>query len=158
MKTITIGFSESKKFLPIGCWLIKKWMGTPYSHVYMKFRSESLDRTLIYEAVGNGVRFMGDKVWQQQAKEVCSFDIQLSEENWKLLLQHCVDFAGTNYAYSQNLGIALAKVINLKTNPFQSGQNCSELVSEILKLEGYNILCNTNLITPKDIYDILSKK
>lgn len=61
MEQITIGFSKSKKFLPIGSWLIRAYMGTPYSHVYLKFYSQSLNRTLIYEAVGGGVRFIGSK-------------------------------------------------------------------------------------------------
>jgi len=155
MKTIIIGFSKSKKFLPIGSWLIRLFEQTPYSHVYLKFHSESLNRTLIYEAVGSGVRFIGSTAWEQHAQEVASFDVDIIQCNYITLLQYCIDNAGIEYGYMQNIGISLAKLLNLKTNPFQTGKNCSELVSEILKVEGFKPVINKDLITPKDVYNML---
>jgi hypothetical protein len=157
MKTITIGFSKSKKFMPIGSWLIRLYDQTPYSHVYIKFRSQTIDRTLIYEAVGSGIRFIGAAIWDKHAEEVASFDIEIAQCNYVTLLQYCVDNAGTEYGYMQNLGVPLSKLFNLKTNPFQTGKNCSEVVAEILSREGYESL-NLNLVTPKDIFNMLSKK
>jgi len=158
MEQITIGFSKSKKFLPIGSWLIKSYMKTPYSHVYLKFHSQSLDRTLIYEAVGGGVRFIGTKVWQKHAVEVKSYTIDIEKINQIKLIQFCVDNAGIDYGFSQNLGVAIAGVFNLKKNPFYTGLNCSETIGEILKLEGYKIEKDVNLLTPLDIDNILFLK
>lgn len=157
MKTITIGFSKSKKKFPIGSWLIRAYMGTPYSHVYLRFYSKSLDRTLIYEAVGDGVRFIGLKSWENHAAEVDSFDLEISEDIYISLLQYCVDNAGYEYGFMQNIGIVLAKVLNLNTNPFQTGSNCSEEVYKILQLSGYSLDKNKNLVTPKDINEALKK-
>jgi hypothetical protein len=94
MKTITIGFSKSKKILPIGSLILRAYMGTPYSHVYLKFYSETLNRELIYEAVGGGVRFIGTKQWNKHAVEVASYDLELLKGNYISLLQHCVDNSG----------------------------------------------------------------
>lgn len=157
MNTITIGFSRSKKRFPIGSWFIRLYDHTPYSHVYLKFHSESLNRVLIYEAVGSGLRFIGSKVWESHAVEVASFDVEVINGNYISLLQYCVDNAGTEYGYMQNLGIALARTFKMKSNPFQTGKNCSEVVGDVLKLEGYVLPCNDNLVTPKDIYAMLAK-
>lgn len=157
MSTITIGFSKSKKKLPLGSWLIRLYSGTPYSHVYLKFHSESLNRVLIYEAIGSGLRFIGSKAWDSHAVEVASFDVEMISANYIRLLQYCVDNAGTEYGFMQNLGVPLARVLRLKSNPFQNGKNCSEVVSEVLKLEGYTLKVSPNLSTPRDVYEILAK-
>jgi len=156
MKTITIGFSKSKKKFAIGSWLIRKWMKTPYSHVYLKFRSESLGRILIYEAVGSGVRFIGRKIWEDHAEEVASFDIEITQENYTTLIQYCVDNAGLEYGALQNIGVVFCNLFKIKSNPFKKGKNCSEAISDILKLEGYKFEKESNLIVPKDIFNLLS--
>lgn len=158
MKTITIGFSKSKKRFAFGSYIIRMFQKTTYSHVYIKFRSDSLNRTLIYEAVGGGLRFIGTKVWESHAEEVASFSIDISQENYVKLMQYCVDNAGTEYGFVQNIGIAMCELLSLKTNPFKEGKNCSEVVGEILKLEGIIFEKETNLLTPKDIYKALDGK
>lgn len=155
MERITIGFSKSKKKFAIGSWLIRAYMSTPYSHVYLKFYSESLNRTLIYEAVGGGVRFVGSKQWEDQAEEVKSYTINIKQCNKVRLLQFCIDNAGMEYAYSQNAGLVVANIFKLNKNPFQKGLNCSEVIGEILALEGYKLSKDANLLTPLDIDKIL---
>jgi hypothetical protein len=157
MKTATIGFSKSKKKFAIGGMAIRAFQHTTYSHVYLKFTSDSLQRVLIYEAVGGGLRFIGTKVWESHAEEVASFPIQISQDNYISLLQYCVDNAGTEYGFAQNLGVAICELFRMKKNPFKTGKNCSEVVSDILKLEGYKFDKESNLITPKDIYKVLSE-
>jgi hypothetical protein len=158
MKTITIGFSKSKKRFAIGSWAIRAFQGTKYSHVYIKFKSDSLQRVLIYEAVGAGLRFIGTKVWESHAEEVVSFSIDIDQENYLTLMRYCVDNAGTEYGFTQNIGIAICELLRLKNNPFKKGKNCSEVVGEMLKLEGFSFVKETNLLTPKDIYEVLDGK
>lgn len=156
MKCVTIGFSKSTKKFAIGSWIIRWYMGTPYSHVYMRFESPSMERSLIYEAVGAGVRFIGFEKWKQHAEEVDSFNLQLSDKNYKRLMQFCIDQAGDEYGFMQNLGLVWANIFKRKKNPLTSGENCSEEMGEILKLEGFDINKDLDLLTPKDIHDILS--
>ena len=158
MKTVTFGFSKSKKRFAIGSVLIRWYMHTPYSHVYMKFRSESLERTLIYEAVGAGVRFIGVDRWAEHAQEVDSVTIQIKDENYKKLMQYCVDASGIDYGFAQNFGLLFANLFKLKANPLKDGKNCSEAIGEILVLEGYVFDKELNLLTPKDINIVLKSQ
>lgn len=159
MEKVIIGFSKPQnRTFPIGSWLIRLFQKTEYSHVYLKFHSESLDRELIYEAVGGGVRFVGQKVWESHAVEVKSYLIEVKPENKKILLQYCIDNAGIEYGTMQNLGIFLSSILGSKKNLSEKGKNCSEVVGEILKLEGYIIKKDSNLLTPKDVDRILDGK
>lgn len=155
MKQVTIGFSKSRQKLAFGSLLIRWYMKTPYSHVYLKFFSNSLDRELIYEAVGSGVRFIGVHRWDRHAIEVDSFTINISDESYKKMMQFCVDNAGIEYGFMQNLGIIIANICRMGKNPMPDGDNCSELIGEILTLEGYQFDKDSNLLTPKDIHLIL---
>ena len=155
MKSFIVGFSKAKSPWKIGSQVIREVENRDYSHVYIKFYSKSLDRTLIYEAVGSGVRFIGQEKWKNHAIEMHSYDLEISDESYIKLMQFCVDNAGEEYAFCQNLGVVIAKVFNLEKNPFQKGQNCSEITGELLKLEGFRICKDINLVTPKDIKRIL---
>lgn len=156
MHTVTIGFSKSKKPCAIGSKLIRWYMKTPYSHVYLKFKSTSLNRTLIYEAVGSGVRFIGESKWKEHAEEVQAFDIQINNDKYLELLQYCVDNAGAEYGFMQNIGIVLAGLFKEKFNRFTKGMNCSENTYNIADLLGIEIGKDKNIVTPKDLYDKVS--
>lgn len=158
MKKVTIGFSRSILRFPIGSILIRWYMGTPYSHVYLRFESPSMERSLIYEAVGAGVRFIGLEKWKQHAEEVDSFELCIEDENYKKLMQFCIDNAGNEYGFMQNLGLVWANILRKRKNPLTSGQNCSEEMGEVLEREGFEITKDLNLLTPKDIHDILTTK
>jgi hypothetical protein len=156
ISTITIGFSRPRnRILPIASWLIRLHQKTPYSHVYIRFYSESINRTLIYEAVGSGTRFVSLKKWEEKAEEIQSFTISVRKCNAVSLLQYCVDHAGQEYGFLQNVGIFLANVFGWKKNPFRKGTNCAEEIGNILVLEGYKVSKPLDLLSPKDIEQIL---
>lgn len=156
---VTIGFSKPRnRLLPVGSWAIRFFQQTPYSHTYVRFHSQSIDRTLIYESVGTGgVRFVGYKLWHTHAEEIKAFTLSADKINIINMLQTFVDECGTDYGYLQNIGIALADLFGWKNNPWRNGKNCSEIVAEFLISEGYSFSKPLDLITPKDIYNILSK-
>lgn len=158
MKTLTIGFSKSKKKFAIGSVVIRWYLKTKYSHTYFKFNSNKYNLDLIYEAVGSGVRFIGTKLWKNHAIQVCSYDVSISEEGFTKVMQIFIDNAGADYGYKQNLGIIIADIFDLKTNPFPSKTNCSELVARVLVKEGYEFDKDLNLVTPKDIELSILKK
>lgn len=158
MKTLTIGFSKSKKKFAIGSWLIRWYLQTEYSHTYLGFYSSSLDRNLKYEAVGGGVRFIGEKEWQYHAQEICRYDISVSDEEYLEVLRYCVDNSGQDYGFMQNIGIVIANILKLEKNIWSKGDNCSELVGRLLELKGYSFNKELNLLTPKDIENALRSK
>jgi hypothetical protein len=155
--TVTIGFSKPKNHIfPIGSWAIRLFQGTAYSHTYIRFYSESLNRTLVYEAVGTGgIRFIGQKMWLKHAEELESFTLKVKKCNATTMLQDFVDDCGLDYGHLQNIGIFMASLFGWKKNPWRKGKNCSEIVAKFLISEGYRISKPLDLVTPKDIYEIL---
>lgn len=160
MRIIEFVFSEPINIqIPIYSYAIKKFENTDYSHVSMHFRSESLDRTIIYEAVGPGVRFIGKKLWDEHAKIIKSFKVEVTEECYIRIMQHCVDTAGMKYGFKIALGMFLAKTFNLKENPYTEPdiKVCSKAIGELLKEAGYVIGKSFDLLDPKDIFEILER-
>jgi len=151
MKKITVGFSKPSSKFKIGSLAIRYYMGTEYSHVYIKF--EGKERELIYESVGrSGTRFMGAKLWSAHAVTVKSFSIEVEDSQHRALINYCIDSAGLEYGFWQNIGLVIADRFKLKNNPFKSGKNCSEAVGEVLESIGYVFDKDFNLLTPKDIF------
>lgn len=159
MKTLKIGFSKPKnRIFPIFSWLIRLYQRTAFSHTYITFKSSSLDRTLVYEAVAGGIRFVGTQVWQEHAETVREFELSVSDDQYTEILQFCVDNAGKDYAFLQSLGVLIANLFKLKKNPFREGTNCSEMLSRLLERLDYVVGKPHDLVTPKDIYLFMDKK
>lgn len=157
--TITIGFSRPKnKIFPVGSWLIRLHQKTSYSHCYARFYGKSANRTLIYEAVGSGVRFIGYYRWSKKAEEVKSYTIKVKKCNSVTMMQEFIDEAGNEYGHMQNIGIFLANVFGWKSNPWKKGRNCSEIIGKLLKSEGFGVNKPLDLLTPKDIETILKSQ
>lgn len=159
MKTIVIGFSRPKKWNPIS-WLIMKVQLTNYSHVYVKFYSNSLERELIYQASGLQVNFVGSVLFYNHHLAVKEFELDISDEAHMKALRFAVDRAGTPYSIKQLFSI-LAYQITGKV-PFKDGRNayvCSELIGEMLtgNLQ-IKVDKDLDIVIPKDIYKILDRK
>ena len=161
MKTIYIGFSRPKNVtLPVFSWAIRAVYRTPYSHSYLRFTSQSLNRCLIYEAVGKGLRFIGLNLWNTHAECLKEFKLEVTDDQYTALLQYCVDNAGLEYGMVQSFGIFIGELarsvgIDVRKNLLDESANhkiCSEVVAEVLISLGVNFSKDLNLITPKDIY------
>jgi hypothetical protein len=159
---IKIGFSSPINHpFPILSWAIKTIYNTPYSHCYLKFHSDSLERDIIYEAVGVGVRFVGANLWSQHAEVIKEFEIDLSSDQYTELMRFCIDHAGIEYGKVQVLGIYAAKLFRMRENPFKNDDSlevCSEIIGRILEQLGYEFNKSLDLISPKDIFEELDSK
>lgn len=156
MKTITIHFTSSTKFLPIGCWIIKAYMNTSYSHVAFEF-STNRGKSLVYEAVGVGVRYISKAIWLENVAIQESYTISMTELQYNILMDFCIDHTGIKYGYLQNIGIFIANLFKLKKNPFNMKEEvCSQIIGEILEELGFIFNKPTELLTPKDIEIVLS--
>lgn len=140
MHKIGLGFSKPKgKFVPVS-WLIRLVEGTKYSHAYIRVRSESLERDLIYEATGSGVYFVGSQTFESKATVIEEYDFQVTSETKKSLLQWAIDTSGKPYGRTQMLGLGLkrlAMVFGIKMKNIAKTGNkayvCTELAAEALK-------------------------
>ena len=160
MKSIVIGFSKPvNRFMPVFSWLVRLYLRKPYSHVYLKFYSDSLDRWIVYESMGSGVRFVGLAMWEKTAKSLKEVTLDISEEDYRKLLTFCVDNSGKPYDYLQNIGIFISNLLNLKKNILKARSyytNCSEEIAIVLQKLGKTFDKDLDLVTPKDIEETLS--
>jgi len=163
---IKIGFSKPKgKFFPIFSWLIRLVEWTRYSHVYLQWDSEFAESKITYHAAGHSVHFLGIKKFNQTVEEMCTFEVEITKEQYKNLLHYCFENSGTDYGIKQIIGIGWVKVMkffgkNVK-NPFSDGEKsqvCSELVGHVLsKVLEYDVGLDLDVAGPKDIYKFLLK-
>lgn len=165
MKRITVGFSKPKaKFVPFAD-AIKKVIGSDFSHTYIKFKADSFNRVLIYQASGTAVNFMVEERFLDHNTVVAEFDLEVSEEVFNKTLQFAIDQVGTPYGMSQIFGILYVKALGLfglkAKNPFPNGSGnyvCSELVAQILKeIVGLEVSEDLDLIDPKEVFELLQK-
>ncbi len=165
MKRITVGFSKPKaKFVPFAD-AIKKVIGSDFSHTYIKFKADSFNRVLIYQASGTAVNFMAEERFLDHNTVVAEFDLEVSEEVFNKTLQFAIDQVGTPYGMSQIFGILYVKALGLfglkARNPFPNGSGnyvCSELVAQILKeIIGLEVATDLDLIDPKEVFELLQK-
>lgn len=164
MSTVTIGFSRPKKFWVPYSWLIRAADGfTPYSHTYIKVRSEKYNRTLVYQASHTMVNFMGKAAFDDEALVIREFTLNVSDETMKRVMQFAIDHAGEPYDLKSVFGIAVIKIARIfgkrmSANPFGNGRGffCSELVGAILvEAIGTRLYLMLSTMTPRDIYQAL---
>lgn len=165
MSTVIIGFSRPKRFFAPFSWAIRAVDGfTPYSHTYIKVRSEKYDRDLIYQASHTMVNFMGKAAFDDEALVIREFPLQVSDETMKRVMTFAIDNAGQPYDLKSVCGIAMIKIARLfgkrlTANPMGDGRGffCSELVGSILvELIGTRLYLVISTMTPRDIYEALA--
>lgn len=162
MMNISIGFSRSDK---IGSRLIRWCEDTEFSHVYIKWRSDYLERDIIYHASGHAVGFItSERFLAAGNRVVLEKPLSLSDATKKTVIQFCMDKSGTPYGIKHLIGFGIVKLCKLvgKTikNPFGDGPKtyiCSELAAEVLNTAGFSVK-NIEQITPKHLYTLLSAK
>lgn len=164
MKTLVIGFSKPKnKCFPIFSWAIRFIEQTPYSHVYVRWRSDKLERDLVYQASGTMVNFMEGSRFDNQAETTHKYELEISEYIKLKVVKKAVDNAGAPYGMKQVIGILLVKLARLMgkdiKNPFSDGKAtwvCSEIVLDALKELGMEMKIHPDNVTPRDIKEYLS--
>lgn len=160
MQKIIIGFSRPHSKLAILAHIIRLVEGkTPYSHVYIKWHSDDLQRDLIYEARGNGVNFTNSQLFHHTNLVVDEFELPVNSEQKRDIVRFCVDNARTSYGSMQVIGIGIVKLVaklgfKIK-NPFTSGNVCSEIAARILKILDRPIKEELDNIGPRCVHEIL---
>jgi len=160
MRHITIGFSRPKESNLISN-TIMKVQGADFSHVYMSFKSNSLERTLIYQANRSGVWFVGKERFAEHNEVVDLFVLSLTEEQYKMVLQSCVDLSGLKYGFLALTGIGIEKLLEAlkirSKNPLAQKNRyiCSKLIGFLLEIVGIDVPEDLDEVTPKDLHSLL---
>lgn len=161
MSKIFIGFSYPKKF-KIGAYAIAKWSNVNYSHVYIRFESESMPGT-VYHAAHGMVHFRSTDNFLKENNIVKEFCIEVTEQQRLDILKQSIQLAGEKYGYLELVKIFSTDVaagIGIKLCTENSkGYICSELVGKIMveKL-GYTFDKPLFLLKPVDIVETLEVK
>ena len=157
MSKLTIGFSRpSSKFAIFGR-AIMLYEGVNYSHCYIKYTTGS-GSVLICQASKGMLNFMSVPAFLLHNVVVEEFEIDVTPDQLAFIKKKSMDKAGLPYSVKQIVGIVVAGIFKLKTNPFDSDPDtfvCSEWVGETLQSLGVKIDKDLGLITPKDIREIV---
>lgn len=161
MEKIIVGFSKPKKF-KLFAFAIMSAYKIPYDHVYVTYRSNSLDRDIIYQASKLMVNFVGTEVFYSENTMVAEFEISVPADKRIALMQFMIDNAGKPYGFMNALGLGIARIFKYfgKTihNPLGDGSKswvCDEIVGQIIKMCGYQLPQLLDDLTPLDLYNYL---
>lgn len=156
MAKIYIGFSYPKKF-KIGAYAIKKWTNSEYSHVYLRFESNSPKvPSNVYHAANGMVHFREYENFKKDNLIIKEYEIQLSDLDRQKSLINCMYLSGEGYGYVELLKILVTDVahsIGCNVHTYNSkGYICSELVGTLLiEILHFTFDKPTHLLKPIDI-------
>ncbi len=158
MKTITFGLSRPIK--PTLFSRLIMWAeGTDYSHTYIKWPWAAVDRDIVYQASKMAVNFESGKTFYGHSLPVKEYDVDLSLETYKLIMQFCMDNSNKPYSLKQIAGFTYVKLAwkifkKRVHNPFPTHGSsfvCSKIAAEIAdKIPGIEISSSYDDITPLD--------
>ena len=152
---------EDYKKYPLLSWFIRAFEQTPYSHVRLTWVN-STNRKVVYEASGMSVKFMGTIAQEDHKVVVCdSYEIDITREEYRALIDLCMEYAGISYGIMQLVGMGLTYLPWIEKNPYSDGrksQVCSELVGAFLeRVKKVDVAEDLDIAGPKDINKTLSK-
>ena len=162
MKTIIVGFSTPIK--PTAFSRMIEWSDkTSYDHVYVTWKWASIERDIVYQASKMAVNFESNVTFDSHAKRVEEYELQISDECHKTIMQFCMDNSNKPYGVKEIFGFAWVKIcswIGQKVNnPFPThGASfvCSKLITEILQIAKIvDSRISSDNIDPKDLNDII---
>lgn len=140
MRKIVLGFSRPIK-LSIFAKAIMWADNLDYDHVYVKWTWNSIERDIIYQASKLAVNFESNVTFDGHAVAVEEYELEISDECFKNIMQFCMDNSNKPYGIKEIIGFVWVKLlgfVGIKThNPFPTHGNsfiCSKIGAEVLAL------------------------
>lgn len=161
MSNIMIGFSKPRKPTIISTGM-SIWMNRPYSHVYVRFDSNSIPST-VYHASHGMVHFMSWDNFKKQNEVIEEFCFEVSPQVKLDALLYAIDIAGSKYGYMDILKIMgrdICHNLGFEINTSNgNGYICSELAGEVSsRFLGIKYDSPMFLLKPSHIYEKLDVK
>jgi hypothetical protein len=141
---VSIGLSRPNKW-KILAWLIMLIEGTKYSHVFVTWKCEAIQRRKIFEAVGSGIRILSNVNFKKHAKVIELYDFYVDKKTLIEIERDAHDMSGRPYGIKALFGLAWMRLVNCfyriikrskkTTNPFKDGdysQVCIEAGGMVL--------------------------
>jgi hypothetical protein len=153
MKHLTVAFSRPRDKWAIGSYFIRAFEHAPFSHALIRWHSDSVERDMVYQASHGMVHFIEGSRFDADVETVVAYEIELTDDQHKVIIQKAVDLAGVKYGTLTLFGIAFERITGIK-NPFRDGEHsfvCSELVGTILKLCEGTVPLDLELAGPRQL-------
>jgi|SRR5271165_6696541 len=164
MKNIIIGFSKPKKFSLHG-FIIEKIDNSQFDHTYLRFNLDQIERNIVFQSIAVGVQLVSEAEFQGLCTPVEEYQLEISDDQFLILLQFCFDKAGKPYGLLDVVGLGISKIlakIGIKNlNPFYEGDAtyfCSQLVAQCLdNIDPMDFKLNADNISPGDLRNLLQQ-
>ena len=154
MKKLTLFFTTSKKQGFIS-YIIRKVQKTPFSHVALGLKIDSLDENIVYESNIGGVVCEEKENWLKHNKIIFAKDYYYDEEDYRDVQKFCIKQLGKPYGYKNLVAILFGRTdINDKDNSCI----CAELAYTALKSQFDELFKNQDVVTPRDLYNYIKIK
>jgi len=167
-KEVEILFSTPKKWHLSGQ-IIKWTLGAKFSHVCLKINSEFYERVMVYEASAGQVQAENYDNWLKRNKVLSRFDVTVSSERKKKMIQFCIDHLRFKYGFWSLIGIFFNDKFGIRLPLGIDGAKkfiCSEFtylclkdeILEIAKSKQIEVDQIEDYIDPTEVYKILASK
>lgn len=134
--TVSVGFSRPKKWKLFSA-AIMLTEGTHFSHSFISWHCENIDRRKVYEAVGSGSRKISNTRFKDKALVTDIFQFEVGKETLFKIDQFTHDEAGTPYGFKHIVGLAIMRA----TNSFYRLIGSSKRIGNIFKDDKYSQIC-----------------
>lgn len=130
---IIVGFSTSKQWVTIPG-LIRKLTKKPFSHSYIRFKSQSWGVDFIYQNIASHTVFMGGERFQSLNNVIEEYEVECDKDTEKKIGILCVQREGKPYGFFQIFGKLLVILFRLKKNPFSDGDKTTDCIEEVYRI------------------------
>ena len=116
-------------------WMVRKVLGTKYSHVILDIYLPDVDRNVAYESGAFGINQLNDFDVKKNVL-IHSRSLSVTKEQGTKLRQFCIDNLHRKYGYLTMIGLFFKMCLGIKTKLGNDGNQtfiCSEFVIKALK-------------------------
>jgi hypothetical protein len=156
---LRIQFTTPARGLKPVSWLIRRILGTKYSHVLARWKGAQGKVDIVWEAAGDGIRFLGPVAHVGKYNVIKEYIVELNKAEYARLIEYTHRYAHVEYGKLQLLGMLFARIFRMKRNPLSSGeasQVCSEAVGGLLKyVKGWELDINLDVYGPDKLEEWL---
>lgn len=152
MKVLKVQFTRPAGGFKILSWVVRKILGTQYSHVLARWDGAKGKVDLVWEAAGSSIRFLGPIAHEGRYEIIEEYKIPLEGYEYSRLIEYTHLYAHVDYSRIQLVGMLYARIFKMSRNPLSQGkaeQVCSEAVAGLLKyVKGWDIGINMDVYGP----------
>lgn len=162
MYQLRIQFTVPAKRIKPLSWLIRRILGTRYSHVLARWNAAQGKVDVVWEAAGSSIRFLGPIAHADKYEVIHEFSVLLDKAEYARLIEYTHRYAHVTYGRRQLVGMLIARLFRLNYNPISQGeaeQVCSEAIYGLLNyVKGWESDINFDVYGPDKLEEWLVDK